>query len=261
MVRTRQRPAEALVEQGEALHAWLTDLTADELGRPTVLPGWDAQALLAHLVTVCTGLVEALSTPTTQPALPRAVLLARYGDAAGETARSEVAAGQPAQVLLDRLAHSLSEVAEALAPGIALPPVVASARGPVTPADLVATRILDLVVHADDLTRSFPDREPVALGRGALGISTRTLAEVLATRHPGRSVEVRVPPHAAVQCGIGDPGPTHTRGTPPNVVETDPVTFLRLCTGRTSWSDAIASGRVHASGLRADLAPVLPLLS
>ena len=51
---------------------------------------------------------------------------------------------------------------------------------------------------------------------------TRTLAgRCSPAQHPGRSVEVRVPPYAAVQCGIGDPGPTHTRGTPPNVVETD----------------------------------------
>ena len=49
-----------------------------------------------------------------------------------------------------------------------------------------------------------------------------------------------MPPYAAVQCAIGDPGPTHTRGTPPNVVETDPLTFLRLATGRVSWADALS---------------------
>ena len=70
-----------------------------------------------------------------------------------------------------------------------------------------------------------------------------------------------MPPYAAVQCAIGDPGPTHTRGTPPNVVETDPLTFLRLATGRIGWPDAVAAGTVRASGLRANLAPVLPLLS
>ena len=67
--------------------------------------------------------------------------------------------------------------------------------------------------------------------------------------------------HQAVQCGLGDPGPTHTRGTPPNVVETDALTFLRLATGRQAWSDAVSAGQVHASGLRADLSPALPLLS
>ena len=70
-----------------------------------------------------------------------------------------------------------------------------------------------------------------------------------------------MPPYAAIQCAITDPGPTHTRGTPPNVVETDPLTFLRLATGRITWVDAVANGTVHASGLRANLAPALPLLS
>ncbi|MDQ1722803.1 MAG: hypothetical protein QOI26_2537, partial [Pseudonocardiales bacterium] len=65
-------------------------------------------------------------------------------------------------------------------------------------------------------------------------------------------------PFAAVQCIAG---PRHTRGTPPNVVETDPVTFLRLATGRADWSQALAAGQVQASGNRADLSEQLPLLS
>ena len=127
--------------------------------------------------------------------------------------------------------------------------------------DFVATRIVELVVHADDLSRSLPEREAIPLLRPALASCTRTLAEILAGQHPGRSVEVRVPPYAAVQCGFGDPGPTHTRGTPPNVVECEPVIFLRLATGRLDWSDAVEAGHVHASGLRADLSTVLPVLS
>jgi hypothetical protein len=70
-------------------------------------------------------------------------------------------------------------------------------------------------------------------------------------------LEVRIPPVAAVQCL---PGPVHTRGTPANVVETDPVTWVRLATGRLSWADAVASAAVHASGPRADLAAYLPLV-
>lgn len=122
--------------------------------------------------------------------------------------------------------------------------------------------VVALVLLADDLSRALPDHEPVPLVRSALRIACRTLTEQLATRHPGRSVEVRVPPYAAVQCSprADDPGPTHTRGTPPNVVETDPLTFLRLATGRTTWADAFASGLVSASGLRADLSEVLPLV-
>ena len=103
----------------------------------------------------------------------------------------------------------------------------------------------------------------VALGNGhtpvpgALRAATRSLLDKLAARAPGRAVEVRVPPYAAVQCVEG---PRHTRGTPPNLVETDPVTWVRLATGQTRWADAVASGAVRASGVRADLTAYLPLL-
>jgi hypothetical protein len=90
----------------------------------------------------------------------------------------------------------------------------------------------------------------------ALKIAARHLLRLLADRHPGRVLEVRIPPVAAVQCL---PGPVHTRGTPPNVVETDAVTWVRLATGRLGWADAVGSGAVHASGPRADLAAYLPL--
>lgn len=86
--------------------------------------------------------------------------------------------------------------------------------------------------------------------------AVRHLLGVLARRAPGRSVEVRVPPYGAVQCGDG---PRHTRGTPPNVVETDPVTWVALATGKTTWSAAFEAGLVSASGARADLTEWLPL--
>jgi hypothetical protein len=91
---------------------------------------------------------------------------------------------------------------------------------------------------------------------GALRVAVRYLLAVLAENVPGRAVEVRVPPVAAVQCV---PGPRHTRGTPPNVVETGPVTWVRLATGRLSWAEAVGAGAVQASGPRADLAPYLPV--
>ncbi|MBM0225657.1 hypothetical protein JNW87_08920 [Micromonospora sp. ATA51] len=86
--------------------------------------------------------------------------------------------------------------------------------------------------------------------------AVRTLLAVLAERAPGRSVEVRVPPYGAVQCVAG---PRHTRGTPPNVVEMDPATWLALATGRLGWSEAVTEGRVRTSGIRADLSGHLPL--
>jgi hypothetical protein len=92
---------------------------------------------------------------------------------------------------------------------------------------------------------------------GALRGAARYLVGLLAARAPGRAVEVRVPPYAAAQCVEG---PRHTRGTPPNVVETDPVTWVRLAAGLLPWAEAVATGAVRASGVRADLAPYLPLL-
>ncbi|MDM4721916.1 sterol carrier family protein [Micromonospora sp. WMMA1363] len=86
--------------------------------------------------------------------------------------------------------------------------------------------------------------------------AVRALLTTLGERAPGRSVEVRVPPYGVVQCV---PGPRHTRGVPPNVVETDPATWLRVATGRLDWADAITQGRVRASGIRADISAYLPL--
>lgn len=85
---------------------------------------------------------------------------------------------------------------------------------------------------------------------------TKHYLAVLAQRAPGRSVEVRVPPYAAVQCVEGV---RHTRGTPPAVVETDPETWLAVATGRLAWLEAVDSGRVRASGERTDLSAYLPL--
>ena len=91
-----------------------------------------------------------------------------------------------------------------------------------------------------------------------LALAVRGMAERLAEVAPGRHVELRVPPYAAVQCVEG---PRHTRGTPPNVVEADPVAFVELCAGRVPWAEAARDGRVRTWGDRADLSPWLPLLA
>ena len=95
-----------------------------------------------------------------------------------------------------------------------------------------------------------PDRATLA---AAVRLSLRVLPQVA----PGHSVEVRVPPFAAVQCIAG---PRHTRGTPPNVIETDPRTWLELATGRLTWDEALDAARVTASGARADLTALLPVV-
>lgn len=97
-----------------------------------------------------------------------------------------------------------------------------------------------------------------AVDRTTLALAVRYTLQLLAEQAPGGTVEVRVPPHGAVQCVEG---PKHTRGTPPNVIETDAATWLALATGDLSWTDARAAGRVRASGQRADLDGLLPVLA
>lgn len=92
--------------------------------------------------------------------------------------------------------------------------------------------------------------------RAVLATAVRFLLEELGERVPGRTLEVRVPPFGAVQCL---PGPRHTRGTPPNVVEMDAATWLALAGGELGWDRAVASGAIRASGSRADLRDHLPL--
>jgi Bacterial SCP ortholog len=98
--------------------------------------------------------------------------------------------------------------------------------------------------------------DPDGVPRPTLATAVRWSLEELAERAPGHATEVRVPPFGAVQCVEG---PRHTRGTPPNVVETDAPTWLALVTGRLGWDEAVATGRVRASGSRADLSALLPL--
>ena len=119
-----------------------------------------------------------------------------------------------------------------------------------------ARRRVDPVAGHDALAvcRSTPDLADVP--RALVATAVRYTLEELAARHPGRSVEVRVPPHGAVQC---IEGPAHKRGTPPNVFETDAATWLGLVTGAVEWADAEATGRIRASGLRADLSGYLPM--
>jgi hypothetical protein len=103
-----------------------------------------------------------------------------------------------------------------------------------------------------DEIRPAPDRALVAA-------AVRLTARALAVAAPGTSVEVRVPPFVAVQCVSG---PRHTRGTPPNVVETDPRTWLLLAVGRLGFDEAAADGRLSLSGSRAGaIAETFPLVT
>jgi hypothetical protein len=99
--------------------------------------------------------------------------------------------------------------------------------------------------------------DPAGAPTATVAMAVRYSLEELAARAPGRALEVRVPPHGAVQCVQG---PRHTRGTPANVIEMDARTWLDLVTGQADWATAIAGGAVHASGQRATLAGLLPIV-
>ncbi|SDR93527.1 sterol carrier family protein [Agrococcus carbonis] len=116
------------------------------------------------------------------------------------------------------------------------------------------------------MAKRIPDLDGVAAVRAALergaeraqtALAVRYTLQCLAERAPGKSVEVRVPPFGAVQAVEG---PGHTRGTPPNVIETDVATWLALATGAEAWADAVGRGAVRASGVRADVSPWLPVV-
>lgn len=86
--------------------------------------------------------------------------------------------------------------------------------------------------------------------------AVRFTLQLLATAHPGATLEVRVPPFGAVQCVEGL---SHTRGTPPNVIEMSPEVWLALATGQLEWQVALTEHRVAASGTRASLDGLVPL--
>ncbi|WP_078324757.1 sterol carrier family protein [Mycobacteroides salmoniphilum] len=119
--------------------------------------------------------------------------------------------------------------------------------------DAASTRAAVLAVA--DWLRDPQGPEPA---RSVLADAVRFTARALAGDAPGASVEVRVPPFVAVQCISG---PRHTRGTPPNVVETTPRTWLLLATGLLTLDQATADRAVTVSGSRAaEIADWLPLV-
>lgn len=136
------------------------------------------------------------------------------------------------------------------------PPVVAALRERLD-ADGVAALDAELRLRRPDLTHLLlrAAADPSPLGRDLLAAVARAGCSLLGERHPGATIEVRVPPFAAVQIGF-EAGSRHTRGTPPNVVEMDPETFAAVATGRLPWAEA----DVRASGVHAgEAARAFPL--
>ena len=229
-------------------------LTPKQLALPTRLGDWTVRDLA----------VETVSRNLDRDAPPKAELTlldwpfataARAGDI--DEGTRELAAAHPDLDALDTLyARTEDRLTERLAtaPGDR---VLAARTGAMTLADYLVTRTVELVVHTDDLNAAVPGLD-IPYDRQALAACTRLLADAIAVKAPGGSTEVRIPPYAVVQCVEG---PRHTRGTPPNVVETDPLTWIRLATGRVAWQDAVEAAAVSASGERADLGGLLPLMA
>ncbi|MFF7608886.1 maleylpyruvate isomerase family mycothiol-dependent enzyme [Streptomyces parvulus] len=250
------RTRAAVLAQFGNVRAAVRTLTPGQLALPTRLGDWTVRELVAHVGMALTAVDRLLDEP--EPARQDGRLLdwpsaiAADADAIAGTAR-RLAAGHP-----DLDAH-LADVERRFTERLDTHPggrLLPTSAGALPLADYVVTRTVELVVHTDDLTAAVPGLD-IPLDRQALAAATRLLADALAAKAPGASTEVRIPPYAVVQCVEG---PRHTRGTPPNVVETDPLTFVRLAAGRLTWKDAVAGAKLSASGERADLAELLPLL-
>lgn len=251
------RTGAAVLAQADLILQWLGTQPPSAWRRPSALEGWTVAELATHLTMALGVIPPVLNDPTPDKPISIDRYVSGYADARTEILERDVkgAAGRdPAEILADLYDRRAAAAAAIADPAPAR--AVRAPRGPIAPADFLTTRIIEMVVHADDLSRSRPDREPVELDRTALRLVTQACADIVATRAPGRSLELRIPPYAAVQC---IQGPRHTRGTPPNVVETDPLTWVRLAAGRQTWTDAVTSGHVRASGERADLGGWLPL--
>ncbi|OIJ67076.1 maleylpyruvate isomerase family mycothiol-dependent enzyme [Streptomyces mangrovisoli] len=251
------RTRAAVLAQSGHLRAAVRTLTPRQLALPTRLGAWSVRDLVAHTGMALGAVARFAALPA--PARAEATLLdwpfATAAGAAGidDTSRRLAADHPDLGAWLADAEARCADVLDREPPGRLL----ATGTGAMPLGDYLVTRAVELVVHTDDLNDAVPGLD-VPLDRQALAACTRLLADALAVRAPGGSTEVRVPPYAVVQCVEG---PRHTRGTPPNVVETDPLTWLRLATGRLTWKDALAEAKVSASGERADLSGLLPLMS
>ncbi|MCZ7459385.1 maleylpyruvate isomerase family mycothiol-dependent enzyme [Streptomyces sp. WMMC940] len=229
-------------------------LTTEQLALPTRLGDWTVRELAAHIAQTFGAVAGALDLPEPARAdvtlLDRPLPTAEWAGAVGGGTGTAVAASEDLPALYARTA---GEVESALA-GVSGERLVQTGAGAVRLADHLVTRAVELVVHTDDLADATGLDLPY--DRQALAACVRLLADALAAKAPGGSVELRIPPYAVVQCVEG---PRHTRGTPPNVVETDPLTWVRLATGREDWAAAREAARVSASGERSDLSALLPV--
>lgn len=232
-------------------------VTPEQLALPTRLGDWTVRELAVHIGMALAAVDRFLDRP--EPAGQNATVVdwpfvtsANSGAIADIARRMSEQHPDPGAFLAGQEEHLAERLAEEPATRL-----LDTNAGAMPLADYLVTRTVELVVHTDDLNAAVPGLD-IPYDRQALAAATRLLADAIAVKAPGASTEVRIPPFAVVQC---IEGPRHTRGTPPNVVETDPLTWIRLATGRTRWAAALAEAKVGASGERADLGGLLPLMT
>ncbi|WP_151773725.1 sterol carrier family protein [Streptomyces abyssomicinicus] len=253
------RTRTAVLAQFASVRRTVGSLTPDQLAAPTRLGEWTVRDLAVHIALATGSTSRLLDAP--EPAKAELVPATWAATSARHAARIAASVRESAEAHPD-LDALYADTADRLAADLAANPgrrVLAGPTGALTLTDHLATRCVELAVHTDDLNAALAavDGPVTPQDRQALAAATRVLADALAHTAPGGSTEVRVPPFAVVQCVEGL---RHTRGTPPNVVETDPLTWLRLATGRLTWAQAREAAAVSASGERADLSPWLPLM-
>jgi uncharacterized protein (TIGR03083 family) len=251
---------DATLAQWRAVEAMVDEVPDERFERPTRLGDWTVAELIAHLGSNPTHIARLLAAEA-EPDAGEIGILDYYGDddetkaAIASRGRSDASGRTPAQLRED--VHRTTADAVDLLATVHDDVLLTIGAGRTMRLDeYLISSCIEGCIHTLDLAAA-TGVEP-RLDRDAMAATARTLARMLAAQAPGRSVEVRVPPYVAVQCVEG---PRHTRGTPGNVVETDPVTWLELATGRLGWAEARRSGRVSASGERADLTAYLPVLS
>lgn len=253
------RVRQALIGQVEAVATAAHELTDEQRARPSGLPGWDVHRLLVHIALQIDSVPRFLAGPESKASAPEVDLptwaLSTAGAAAELDLETREEADRAAAGGAARIDEAVAQLEPVLESAVRDDLLIPHGAGAMRMLDFTVTRLVELVVHSDDLARA--TGSAVTFDRQALAATVRLLTDTLAVKAPGASVEVRVPPFAVVQCVEG---PRHTRGTPPNVVETDPLTWIRLATGRVGWEQARQAAAVSASGERADLSGLLPLL-